>query len=222
MTSRLKRSELVPTAAVVFAIALMSVASFAQSPATISKTVSEVNGSVKGNVYENTVLGLRIHFPKSMEIDSKEQAEEDLKEAMEFLKKDRKGADQRAIEQLLARERIVFSISTPEGEDPVGAALNLTIKKVSIDQDLRLMTEKAVDFFSKSTNFKLEKAIAPDSLGGLQVFSFTLSMDVDGNRIYSRNYAAKRNGYAMTFSIAYIDEKQLMKMEAVIRGLETF
>lgn len=221
MQKMMKATTLYAFAALVL-VAIFVTVSAAQQTEDLSKAVSELdNGNIRGNVYENTMLGLRIRFPKSMAVDSKAEAEGGIKKGIELLKQGTK-EDEAQIAEMLRKERIIFAIRIPPTEDSVGASLNVTIKKDENNADVWKSAEKTIEYFTQSGKMKLEKPASTEKHGGLELVTFTLSMDYLNARIFSTNYSTKRNGYLLTFGISYVNSGEFTKMEAVLKGIETF
>jgi hypothetical protein len=208
--------------AVVVVITCFVSESQGQQDAAIARILSQLdNGNVKGNVYENKLLGLRLKIPSSMKVDPKTELEADLAAGIDLLKQG-KPADDKRIAEMMQKERIVFSLTSPGVADPVGVTMSLSIKKDETREDLQVMTARSIKFFTEGGKFKLAKPAANETLGALKVVSFTLTMDVENVQVISRNYAARRNGYLMTFSAAYVSETEFSKMEAVLKAIELF
>ncbi|MEQ1921731.1 MAG: hypothetical protein ABL952_04405 [Pyrinomonadaceae bacterium] len=204
-----------------FFIAALSVSNVAQDDREVARVLSQFdNGSVKGNVYENKTLGLRIKFPDSMEIDSREEAERDMKAAIEMLRDSK--LDKKRFEEMVQKDRIVFAINTPQAGQSIGAALNLTIKRDPTTESIEAIVARSIKVFTDSGKFKLVTGAAKDSVGGVEMVTFTFAMDVEGITILSRSYVLKRNGHLLNFSAAYQDEKELAKMDKVVRSTEFF
>ena len=210
------------TSAVLVLVWVFVTGAAAQQTEDLSKALSEFNnGTIKGSAYENTMLGLRIRFPKSMTVDSKADAEGDIKKGIELLNQGTK-EDETRIAEMLRKERIIFAIRIPATEVSAGASLNLTIKKDDNNADVWKSAEKTIEYFTQSGKMKLEKPASTEKHGGLELVTFTLSMDYQNTRIFSRNYSTKRNGYLLTFGISYVDSNEFTKMESVLKGIETF
>ena len=205
--------------AVAFAMTAVDVV-YAQKDQSLSEVLTQLNGSIKGNLYENKLLGIRIKFPDSMEVESRAEAEENLKGGVELL---RNGVvDQKRVDEMIRKERIVFWLSTKLDQDPIGSTLNLSIKKDETKEAIGPMVERSIKFFTEAGKFKLDKGATEMSLATLKVVTFTLVMEQEGTRLYSKVFSTRRNGYLMTFSIAYVNEKELSKMETVLKGIELF
>ena len=184
------------------------------------KLPQNIDGSVVRNVYENDALGIRIRFPEKMVVDSKEQNEAALKESVDMIKQDRAPTDGARVEEMARGERIVFSISTPDEDDAIGT-LNITVSR-KVGDDLRTMAERSKDLIIKSKGVRLEAPVEREMLGSLETYGFAVSTDYNGTRIYSKNYGAQRNGFAMTFSISYLNPDGLAEMERVLKGIEVY
>jgi hypothetical protein len=192
---------------------------YGQSDADIEKVLSQLdNGKVVGNVYENKLLGLTLKFPKSMSPDAKETLVADVKDGLALLAPGRP-ADRRMLEEMMRKDRIVFTLDLPESDRSVGAALSLTVKKDESGEELKSMIERTIKFFTANGNQKLTAEPSDDRLGSLKVITFILSMDVTGGRVFSKIYCARRNGHLLTFSISYADEAGLRAMEPVLKGI---
>jgi hypothetical protein len=216
------KSKRFVAAAVLLVITCCFSESQAQQDPAIARILSQLDdGSVKGNVYENKLLGLRLKFPSSMKVGQKAELETDLAAGIELLRQGKPVNDKRLADMML-KERVVFSLSSETEEDPVGVNMSLTIKKDETREDLPVMTGRSIKFFTEGGKFKLAKGPASENLGPLPVVSFTLTMDHENVRIVTRNYAARRNGYLMTFSAAFINEKEFLKMESVLKSIELF
>lgn len=148
------------------------------------------NGRITGNVYETKLLGLRIRFPKTMEVDTEAEVKTDLREGIAMLRQG-KSVDQKLIDEMIRKDRIIFALNIPQTEDSVGAAMNLTIKKEVGFQELRPMVERTIKFFTESGKQKLEKAVGSETYGGLNFLSLRsrwMSM-ADG---YFRNFTVRK------------------------------
>jgi len=193
-----------------------------QSPPDVEKVLSELdNGKVTANVYENKRLGLRIQFPTSMKTDPPESVAKDLKDGLELLKSE-KPADRRLFEEMIRKDRIVFTLDLPEGEDSIGAALSLTIKKDESNEPIGPMIDRTIQFFTSNGRQKVAEPVREIQLSNLTFKTFSLSMAVEGGTVSSKLFVGRRNGYLLTFSIAYSDGKGLSEMEAVLKGIELF
>lgn len=194
---------------------------FSQSDSDVAKVLSEIdNGKVTGSSYENKVIGIRIKFPKSMAPDSPASVAADTKEGLELLARDRSKADKQLIAEMLKNDRIVFTLDLPEDEDSLGAAMSLTIKKDEIKEPLIPMVDRTVKLFTSDGRGKVTQSPSEISLGPIQTVTFSISQQIDGVTVLSKLYTARRNGYLLTFSIAYADEIGLKTMDAVLKGIE--
>lgn len=206
----------------VMGLLILNVSSCAQSAKNdeVNKVLSELdNGKVVGNVYENKLLGLKIPFPKSMSPDAKTEMEPYVKEAIEKFKQGRP-EDKRVVDEMIRKDRIVFSLDMPATDESLGATMTLTIKKDETGEELRPMVERTIKFFTESGKQKVVEKVSEGNLGEINAFTFLLSQELEGATVFSKIYTGRRNGYFFTLSGSYADKIGKSEIDAVFKGID--
>ncbi|MFN0139863.1 MAG: hypothetical protein ACKVQW_07215 [Pyrinomonadaceae bacterium] len=201
---------------------ILNVSSCAQSAKNeeVNRILSELdNGKVVGNVYENKLLGLKIPFPKSMSPDTKTEMEPYVKEAIEKFKQGRP-EDKKIVDEMIRKDRVVFSLDMSATEESLGAAMTLTLKKDETGEELRGMVERTIKYFTESGKQKLVEKVSERNIGAINAFTFLMSQELEGVTVFSKIYTGRRNGYFFTLSGSYADKIGQSEMEAVIKGIE--
>lgn len=179
------------------------------------------NGKVVGNTYDNKLLGLRISFPDKMAVDEKSAVATDLQEFIDALRKG-KNVDQKALDEMIRKDRIVFTLDLPESNQSIGSTMSLTLKKDETTEELTAMVNRTLKFFTESAKQKVIAPARSERLGKLDFIAASTSMDVEGGTVYSKIYCLRRNGYLATFSISYSDSGAFKEMEKVISDIELY
>ncbi len=205
-------------------IFLVSLALPACAQKTIEKQTDAIlseldNGKVVGNVYENTLLGFKISFPKSMTPDTKADMEPVVQEVIDKLKQG-KSQDKKVIDEFIKMDRIIFSLDMLPTDESLGASFTLTIKKDQTNEELRPMVDRTVAFFTGSGKQKLVEAVAETNLGSVKVFTFRMSEEAEGVSVISRVITGRRNGYYFTLSGSYADKVGQEVVDSVVKGIE--
>jgi hypothetical protein len=211
--------NLLPTFAAFVLLFSVQISCQQKSPAGSDDSARIDYGTIVGKVYTNKTLGLKLKFPDTMIVDSRKELDEGLKEGVELIKAGDNKHD-KSIDQMAQKEKIVFGLNTPDSE--AAATMNISVIRGAGTGPFKDMVAVTLRVIVDSMKAKVVKPISDESLGGVGVFTFVTSMEIDGVQVHSKVYALRRNDHLISISISYGEDRGFQLMEKVLNGIEFF
>lgn len=216
MTIQKKISELI----ILTMFLILAVSSgLSQSP-DIRGNQIDFLGKVEDSVYTNGYFGLKLPILKNWHLVDQETTSATIQIGADILKSKNERSN-KALEDSTKREVVLLHFA----KKPIGSIENAmfmmaVLKQPSPSVTPSMVAEATKSVLSKSPNLKVVRNTRIETIASRKFALVDYEITVNGQTAKIKYYATVINGFALTFSLSYVDDTDLIELAKVVEYLK--
>ena len=170
--------------------------------------------------YKNTFFGFSLNFPAKWHRADEDEIEAGKNMGLGLLKTNKVKID-KAFEEAVGKEVVIFAVSDRESVNSKGTNLAIGVLKQPGSQvTAEMVADASKNFFLSNPKFKLVEDLRKIEFNGAEFSTFTIKSDFNGVIINQKIFITIRKGYSVNFVFSYNNTAGLKSLEKIFETVK--